>query len=111
MSLAEKLRKAREKVVEAGGFKFTVRRPTDLEFMRARGPEYTRNAIGWVVGWEGVTTLSMGLPGGDGNPVAYDPALAVEWLSDRADLLAAIIEDAQARYEAHAEALKAAAKN
>ena len=110
MDLAETLKKQREAIVEAGGFRFTVRRPTALELTEARGPDFLRRALRWVVGWEGVTTLAMGLPGGDGHPVAFTPALAEEWLADRDDIAVALVNDAMERYEAHAAKIDAAKK-
>ncbi len=88
MSLVEKMRKAREQVVEAGGFAFTIRRPTQLEMIelsaspRSKG----RAVLPFVVGWSGVTGLDV-VPGGDPLPLEFDPAVRDEWLTDRIDLL------------------------
>lgn len=110
LDLAAKLKAQREADVVLDGMTFVVRRPTALELAEAKGGNFARRALRWVVGWKGVTTLAMGMPGGDGHPVEYTPELAEEWLSDRDDLAGALIGDALRRFEAHAAALEAAKK-
>ncbi len=84
-SLIEKLKRSRQSVVEAGGFTFTIRRPTDLEMFEMRGHINPRNLIQFVVGWSGVREADL-INGGDPHPVEFDAQLAEEWLSDRGDL-------------------------
>lgn len=110
--LVEKLRKARESQVPAGGFVFTIRRPTALEMSEMRQQTRGRAALPYIVGWDkSVTTLAMGLPGGDAHPLEFDAGLRDEWLSDRSDLLVPLIKAVFDAYEAHAKAREDAEKN
>ena len=55
-ALSAKIRKARELRVEAGGFVFTVLRPTPLEREeKIRGESAARGILSLVIGWENVT--------------------------------------------------------
>lgn len=110
MGLVEKIRKARETKVEAGGFTFVVRRPTDVEMMELRGTGSVARLFPFVVGWEGVKELDL-IPGGDPHPLAFDADVCTEWLSDRPDLFGPLVEQILSSYSKHAEALEAAAKN
>jgi hypothetical protein len=109
-SLAEKIRKSREKVVPVGGFDFTIRRPTDLDMMdpeRTRKPSYM---VKFVVGWDKVKELDL-LPGGDGHPAPFDDEACAEWLADRADLMVPLINAVIDAYQAHKQQQEAAQKN
>ena len=110
MSLVEKLRKARQRNVEVGGYTFTVRRPTDIEAMEMRGVTGIADLLPFVVGWKGVKEIDL-IPGGSAIEIAFDPALAREWLADRPDLLQPIVESIMEGYRAHVAALEGAAKN
>lgn len=110
MSLADKIRKSRESVVSAGGFEFTIRRPTDLdmlEFSKAREPV---KLLKFVVGWGKVKELDL-IPGGDGHPAPFDSDACVEWLSDRADLLGPVVSAITDAYQTNKARLEEAAKN
>lgn len=110
MSLAEKIRKSREKGIEAGGFKFIIRRPTDLEMMEH---SRNRNAVAllrFVVGWESVKELDL-IPGGQPIDAPFEAEACLEWLSDRPDLMGPVVEAIVAAYQEHFAAKEAAAKN
>ena len=109
-SLSEKLRKARETKVEAAGFSFVVRRPTDLEMIDLRKQSTGRAALPYVIGWEGVSELSM-LGTGSPHPLDFDAVACAEWLPDRLDILAAIVEALFNAYQAHATKTEEALKN
>jgi hypothetical protein len=109
MSLVQKLRKAREVQVQAGGYTFTVRRPTDVQMMALSG-QGVEALVPYVVGWEGVREIDV-LPSGDAHPLDFDAAVCAEWLADRIDLLSPLADAIIAAYKAHAETLEAAAKN
>lgn len=110
MSVAEKLRRARQITKEIGGFSFTLRRPTDLEMLELRHATTPRNFIRFVVDWGPVSELDLGVPGGDPHPLAFDAEACAEWLADRPDLLVPIYEKILELYEAHAARLGAAEK-
>jgi len=110
MALADKLRKAREMSVEAGGFKFTVRRPTDLEMIEMRGTVNGSQLLKFILGWDGVREIDM-LEGGDPHPLPFTREVAEEWLADRPDLFAKLAEAIIQGYQEHAQKLEDAAKN
>lgn len=110
MSLIDKIRKAREQVIEAGGFKFTIRRPTDVEMIGLQGDGSVARLFPFVVGWEGVREMDL-IPGGDPHPLRFDAEVCAEFLSDRPDLLGPLVSAIMSAYRAHAEALEDAAKN
>jgi hypothetical protein len=109
VSLIDKLRRAREKKVEAGGVTFIVRRPTDLDMMEMAGQVDARRLIPFVIGWEGVTEGHL-VNGGDPHPLPFDAAACAEWLADRPDLLAPVVEKIIGLYSEHAERLAAEKK-
>lgn len=114
MSLVEKLRKARESTVPIGGHRFTIRRPTELEMIELQhaGRAKGRAVLPFVIGWDdSVSSLALGLPGGDANPVAYDAAIAAEWLTDRLDLLQPLSDAVLEAYRAHEARQEDAKKN
>lgn len=112
MGLAEKIRKAREVKVDAGGYTFLVRRPTDIEMVALR-PRILANDVGamldFVIGWEGVRELDL-LPGGDPHPLPFDAEACAEWLADRPDLIDAVTKAVVEAYQAHVDALASAKK-
>ena len=108
-ALIAKLRKAREFAVEVGGFKFTARRPTDVDAIELVGIAPVDFVKRFVIGWN-LTELDV-IPGGGPEPVPFDQDLWSEWISDRPDLwepLAVPIMDA---YKRHVDEREAAAKN
>ena len=109
MSLAERMRKAREQKVQAGGYTFVVRRPTDVDMMEMGGRVDARRLIPYVVGWEGVAEMDL-VKGGEPHPLPFDREACAEWLADRPDLLAPVVEAILAGYTAHAERLAAEKK-
>lgn len=110
-SLIERIRRARETVVEASGFEFTVRRPTDLEMLELQGsnPKQGDLLTRFVIGWGKVKELDI-VPGGTDAPVPFEAALFAEWIADRPDLWNPITESIVTSYRAHKERLAESAK-
>jgi hypothetical protein len=98
--LLEKLRRSRESNVEAGGFTFTIRRPTAYQLGQITDRsevEVNDDASGqvktiqvpkdepmlrrFVVGWN-VKEIDI-IPGGDATPAAFDADLLIEWLQEQ----------------------------
>jgi hypothetical protein len=104
MSLLDRIRKAREQKVEAGGVKFTIRRPTDLDMMEMAGTIDARRLIPFVCGWDGVTEGHI-VRGGDPHPLPFDAEACAEWLADRPDILAPLVEAIISAYSEHAKKL------
>lgn len=109
-NIAEKLRKAREVKVEAGGFMFTVRRPTDLEMIEMRGAVSGVRLLRYVLGWEGVKESDL-VENGDPHPAPFSAEVAEEWLADRPDLFALLATGIFDSYAAHTKQLEDATKN
>ena len=110
MSLVEKIRKARETKVEAGGFTFVIRRPTGLEMAEMPAISRGRAILPYVIGWEGVREIDIA-PGGDPHPLKFDADVCAEWLTDRLDLLAPVVDSVFGSFKQHADQREAAAKN
>lgn len=111
MSLADKIRKARESTVDIGGKTWTIRRPTDEEALqiKANGDGLLAVVKRFVIGWP-LTELDL-VPGGTGVAVPFDHEVFTEWVSDHPDLwepLGVAILDA---YKLHADKRDAAVKN
>ncbi len=112
-ALIEKIRRARESQVEVNGLKFTVRRPTDLEMAEiTKGQLPTQGDIleKFVTGWEGVKEVDIA-PGGTGELVKFERDLFLEFVSDRPDLWAPLVNEVVSKYRAHQEQLEQTAKN
>jgi hypothetical protein len=105
MSLVEKIRKARETKVEAGGFAFVIRRPTALEMAEMPAISRGRAILPFVIGWEGVKEIDV-IPGGDPHPLAFDAGVCSEWLGDRLDILAPLATQIFDAYTAHQKAIE-----
>jgi hypothetical protein len=108
MSLVEKIRKARETKVEAGGFTFVIRRPTALEMAEMPAISRGRAIVPFVIGWEGVREIDV-IPGGDPHPLAFSADVCAEWLGDRLDLLsplATAVFDSFTAYQSRIEGEK-----
>jgi len=107
-ALIDRMRARRECRVEAGGHAFTVRRPTRLR-MALWGGELRLAEC--VVGWD--LTLSDLLPNEVAEPAPFDALAAAEWIEDRPEIFAAIVEElrrqiAAAQTEEEARAGKSA---
>jgi len=105
--LIDKIRKAREQTIEADGFSFTIRRPTDLQIRELRGNKIAQADIlcGYVVGWDGVKERDL-IPGGTPEPVTFDRELFIEWVADKPAIMDALIPavvDAYRQHEAELE--------
>lgn len=111
MSLAEKIRKARESTVDVDGKTWAIRRPTDEEAaqLRANGDGLLAIVKRFVIGWP-LTEIDL-VPGGTGVSVPFDHEVFGEWVADQPDLwtpLGMAILDA---YKLHADKRDAAVKN
>lgn len=108
MSLIEKLRKSRETLVPAGGYEFTIRRPTDLEVHEYRNLslKFSELLKNFVVNWN-LTELDI-VPGGTGVAVVFSSELFMEWVADRDDLWDVLVKAILESYETHRVAQEAA---
>jgi hypothetical protein len=87
-SLKERLLAARQRTVEAGGFKFEVRRPTDVQILRLRRGDPAdvgqRFMAECVVGWN-LKELDV-VPGGTDDDAPFDSEVFMVWVEDHIDL-------------------------
>lgn len=109
--LIERIRKARQTRVEAEGFTFICRRPTDLEMIELTGKKVTQGEIldKFVIGWEGVKEIDL-IAGGDASPVEFSQELFSEWIADRPSLWAPLTDAIVSEYQAHQARLAEAEK-
>jgi hypothetical protein len=108
-ALIEKLIRARERVVAAGGHSFTIRRPTDADAlaMQERAPlDFVRK---FVVGWD-LTELEL-IPGGAPEAVPFDPDLWAAWVGDHPELWEPLATQIVDDYRKHVESREAVEKN
>ena len=104
-ALANKLRRAREVRIPCGHFTLIAQRPTPLEHEeRIRNGNPARGILSLVIGWEDVTEADL-IPGGDPHPLPFDAEACAEWLADRPDLFAAVVDGVVKAYEAYTKDL------
>lgn len=111
-ALSQKMRRAREVRVPAGKHTFVIERPTPEDMGEIKRVGASQAALKrFVVGWEDVTELDLGLPGGDPHPLPFDADACSEWLADRPDLMSAVGDAVLKSYVAYREKLEQQAKN
>lgn len=106
MSLIDKLKAARQSTVSAGGYSFTIRRPTDMEVMTLQQQATQQGDIlrRFVVDWSGVQEADI-IPGGLNIAVAFETELFMEWVADQPALWSPLADAVIAAYHAHVETL------
>lgn len=109
-ALLEKVRKARESKVTVGSWTFTIRRPTDSEFVEHRALRSYELARQYVIGWEGVTEADL-VKGGASDEVPFVKELWAEFVNDHPELWDPIFDAILHAYRGHMETRQAAAKN
>lgn len=99
--LLEKLRKSRQTTVPAGGFNFTIQRPTqfDLGEMAESGISAKAVLKRFVVGWD-VKEIDI-IPGGGATSVPFDAEVFAEWVAEKPDIWPVLRDSIWAEYTAH----------
>jgi hypothetical protein len=110
MSLIEKIRKARESVVEVDGKKFTIRRPTEAEQaqMFSAGASQLELVRQCVVGWN-LKEIDL-IPGGDPVDATFSTALWVEYVDDNSELWQPLREAIKDSIQSHNAEVERAVK-
>ena len=110
MSLVEKIRKARESIVEVDGKKFTIRRPTEAEQVQMLVEKSSRLDVvrRFVVGWN-LQEIDL-IPGGDAVDAKFDADLWAEYVDDRAQLWSPINDAIKASIAEHNQKVESAEK-
>lgn|SRR5574340_97302 len=109
MSLLAKRQASRETVVDAGGHKWTLRRPTAYERLQLEGKTAFEIVCQFLAGWD-ISELDL-VPGGAPTPAAFDSELAADYLADHPELWNPLTKALGDAIRAHDDALEAAAKN
>ena len=111
LSIIDRIRRSRQSTVSAGGFEFTISRPTDMDMLEI-GSKMTQALMleRFVVGWSGVTELDI-VVGGAPEPVEFSTDLLSEWIADRPDLWNPLSEAIVGGYRAHESELDERVKN
>ncbi|MGB2832992.1 MAG: hypothetical protein WBC07_08545 [Methylotenera sp.] len=111
-NLGEKMRKAREQVVEVGGHHFTIRRPTDAQ----RAEWFSRDGISplemvrrCVIGWD-LTELDL-YAGGSPALAEFSTEVFAEYVNDMPELWGILSEAIQTAIQTRLDALETAKKN
>lgn len=114
MSLVNQLRKSRESVIDVCGHRLAIRRPTDLQATGMRYDSLRKAVEGvapYVIGWEDMTELKLGIPGGTGAEVPFDSELFLEWISDKPEMWAPLSEGVLKAFTNHRDKEEAIVKN
>lgn len=110
-TLAEKIRKSRESRLEVDGASLVIRRPTDEEAITLQKATIVDVARRFVIGWGGVSSLWLGLPGGDAVEVPFDADTWGEFIADHPEHWQPIASAVLSAYTQHRGAVEEAEKN
>jgi len=108
-ALADKIRRARESTVEAGGHSFTVRRPTDADAMGLGKATVIELVVRFVVGWN-LKEIDL-IPGGSPVEAPFDDEAFSEWVADQPEILGVLSGAIVSAYQDHAKKRTEAEKN
>ena len=111
MSLADKIRKARETTVEINGGVWTIRRPTDEEAvsLSANGDGLLAIVKRFVIDWP-LKEIDL-VPGGTDVKPQFDAEAFAEWVADKPDLWEPLGSAVLAAYKTHADKRDETVKN
>jgi hypothetical protein len=107
--LVKRMRAAREQWVEAGGFRFLIRRPTDWELAKKAQGSRFELVFEHVVDWDGVREADL-IPGGSDEAQSFDAAVWRDFIADRPDLWERLLEAVIDACNRHAESVAALRK-
>ena len=111
MSLADKIRKARETGVEVNGGVWTIRRPTDEEAaaISSRGDGLLTIVKSFVIGWP-LKEIDL-ISGGTDIAVPFDAEAFSEWVADKPELWEPLGTAILSAYKTHADKRDTSVKN
>lgn len=109
-ALLEKVRKSRESKLTVGAWTFTIKRPTDSEFVEHQQLRSYELARLYVIDWAGVTEADM-VKGGASDDVQFSRDLWIEFVNDHPELWDQIFDEILNAYRGHMENRLAAKKN
>jgi hypothetical protein len=109
MSLADRVRAAREQWVNAGGREWLIRRPTDLQLAQLSGKPMSDLVLSTVVGWK--LQANEIYPGGEGAVLPFDAEAFQEWVGDHVDIVAELAKAIENIIDQHVKKKQEAKKN
>lgn len=93
--LLEKLIAARESWIEAGKYRFKIRRPTEMQLIQLRRGDQFEIGLDvikrFVVDWDKVTEADL-IPSGAADAVAFNADIYGAWIEDQPELWQAIAD-------------------
>lgn len=108
--LAEKIRRARERVVpDIDGHTYTIRRPTDEDVLFGKVGPGLGMVRAYVIGWD-FKELDL-VPGGGPEAVPFDAEAWGEWVADKPAVWDRLSDAIVGLYKEHVATLEADAKN
>lgn len=110
MTLAEKLRAARQFTLDLDGITYTLRRPTDAEAALIGDMTALDMVRRFVIGWNH-TEISLGIPGGTSTHAAFSADLWSEWVDDQPALWGPMAKAIIDAYKAHSDKRSDSVKN
>jgi hypothetical protein len=108
-SLIDKIRAARQSVVEIDNISYTISRPTDMDVLTWQGKTDGDILRKFVINWSGVNEIDL-IPGGSPTPVQFETELFIESIADKPDHVALLAKAIVDSYKAHIEAREQAQK-
>ena len=109
MTLAEKIRRARERQVTVAGHQYTIRRPTDEDVQFKKIEPGLGLVKKFVVGWD-FKELDL-IPGGGPDPVPFDVVTWGEWVADNPAVWEELANEIATSYKEHCALVEGDAKN
>lgn len=108
--LLTRMRTARETWVDAGKFRFRLRRPTTLQLAQWRERPLGEMTFDVIVDWQGVTEQDL-VPGGAADPAPFSPELCAEFLGETPDVMKVLMDAVIEMVRKHREKQGLAEKN
>ena len=110
MALIDKIIAGRQFTLEVDGHRYTLRRPTDAEALSSLRITTLDLVKRFCDGWDH-TELSLGIPGGTGEPAPFSRDLWETWVEDQPTLWGPLSEAIQTAYVQYETARSQAEKN
>lgn len=108
-ALSDRIRRARESQVEAGGFVFTIIRPTHADRETLSGIRQVEFVARFTTGWN-LKEIDL-VPGGSPVDALFDTEALREWVADQPEILEALVKAIVDAFHAYAQKKDTAEKN
>jgi len=100
-TLLEKLKKSRQTTIPAGGFNFTIQRPTQFDLGELGQSNFSAKTMlkRFVVGWD-VKEIDI-IPGGNATAAPFDAEVFAEWVAEQPEIWPVLRDAIWDQYKAH----------